>query len=128
MDKARRNDEGFRVSAAIQEKEVIAQIFLVVQAMETCSTGSGICGDDAITNAPIFHPGGDFRNAAGEFVSKNGGRHDHAGVMPAFVNLEIGAASERGFDGDANLAGLQGRRGNFLDPDVLASVEHSGFH
>jgi hypothetical protein len=71
---------------------------------------------------------GDFRNHPGEFVAEDGGRDDHLGVVAALENFQVGAAGERGLDADADFAGLERRRRNFLDEDFFFSVEDGGFH
>jgi len=52
--------------------------------------------------------GADFFDYAGEFVSEQGRRDDHAGVVAALIDLEIGAAGQRGLHAQDDLAGTPG--------------------
>ena len=48
-------------------------------------------------------------------MAEDSGRHDHFGMVTALENLQIGAAGERGFDADADLAGFESRRRDFFN-------------
>ena len=52
----------------------------------------------ATTRLPFLKPltsGTDFFDDAGQFVAKQRRRNDHAGVIAALIDLQIGAACER---------------------------------
>src|SRR4051794_7930344 len=53
---------------------------------------------------------------------------DHFGVVTPLENFQIGAAGERCFDSNANLAWFEGLRCDFLDANIFFAVQHSGFH
>jgi hypothetical protein len=61
-------------------------------------------------------------------MSKDRRRGDHFGVIAAFEDLQVGAASQGGLDGHADLAVLERARLDFLDAQVFASVENGSFH
>jgi len=61
-------------------------------------------------------------------VAEDGGRHDHLRVVTALVNLQVGAAGERGLDADADFAGLERRRRDFFNLDFFLPVQDGGFH
>ena len=61
-------------------------------------------------------------------MAEDSGRHDHFGMVTALENLQIGAAGERGFDADADLAGFEGRRRDFFNLDSFPAVQDGGFH
>ena len=72
--------------------------------------------------------GGDFRNDTGEFMAEDGGGHYHFGVITAFENLQIRAASKRGLDADADFARLERGRRNVLNLNFFPAVQDGGFH
>src|SRR3954465_2954778 len=55
-------------------------------------------------------------------------RHDHFGVVTPLENFEIGAAGERCFDSNANLAWFERLRCDLLDANIFFAVQYSGFH
>ena len=61
-------------------------------------------------------------------MAEGGGRHDHFCVVATFENFQVGAAGQRGFDADADFAGLERRRRNVFNLDFFLSVQDGGFH
>ena len=61
-------------------------------------------------------------------MAEDGGGHDHFGVVPAFEDLQIGAAGERGFDADADFARFEGGWRDVFDLDFFLAVQDGGFH
>jgi hypothetical protein len=76
----------------------------------------------------VSAPTSDFADNSGQFMSEHRWRNDHFCVITALENFEIGAASERGLDLDAHLAGFQGQGLDLLDADQFLAVEDGGFH
>jgi len=113
---------------AIEEEEIITKIFLLIAAVKALAARSGVGDNDPIADAPGTDVRGDFGNETGHFVSENGGRCDHAGVIAALENFEVGAASERGFYAQSHSARGKRARLDLLDPQIFASVQHRGFH
>jgi hypothetical protein len=61
-------------------------------------------------------------------VAEHGRGNDHFGVVTAFENFEVGAASQGGFDLDADLARVQGPGRDLFDAHVFFAVEYGCFH
>jgi len=53
-------------------------------------------------------------------VAEDGGRNNHAGVVAALEDFEVGAAGEGGLDVDADLAGLE--RGSLVDGPLFDAL------
>lgn len=49
-------------------------------------------------------------------------------MITPFEHLQVGAAGQGGFDADADLARLKGRRGKVFDLDSFFAVEDGGLH
>jgi hypothetical protein len=61
-------------------------------------------------------------------MAKERGRHDHARVIAAAEDLEVGSAGERRAHADDQLAGAASGTGTLLDADIFAAVEDRGLH
>ena len=61
-------------------------------------------------------------------MAEERGRNDHARVISAAKNFEIGAAGERRADADDELAGGGLGNGNLLDANIFAAVKDGGAH
>src|SRR5258708_29532374 len=72
--------------------------------------------------------GTNFFDYTREFVSEQGGRNDHAGVVAALIYLEVGAASQSDLHLHQYLAILDMGDGNLLNFYVLFAVEDSCCH
>ena len=90
-DDAAGDAEIFGVGTVVEE-QVFAEIFLAAAAMEAAQARRGIGGDHALADAPAgvdtLAESGDFAN---DFVAENGGRLNHARVVAAPPNFEVGA-------------------------------------
>ena len=124
---AARNANVFGVSTVVEE-QIFAEVFLMLGAVEAHLAGRGVEGDDAHALLEAIDSGADFLNDSGEFVAEQGGRNDHAGVIAALVNLEIGAAGEGNLNLDENLAVSDARDGNLFDFEVFFAVQDGGGH
>ena len=85
----------------------------------------------ATTRWPGTKPGhrvADRHDIAGQFVAENSRRHDHAGVISAAKNLQIGAAGERGAHAHQNVARPDRGNRNALDAHVLFTVQNGREH
>jgi hypothetical protein len=78
-------------------------------AVETHLAGRGIERDHALTFFESVNAFADFLNDPGEFVSEERRRDDHASVIAALVDLEVGAAGERHLHFDQDLAFFHAR-------------------
>jgi hypothetical protein len=120
--------DGDRFSVcAIKEGEIVAKIFLLIAAIKALAARSRVGDNDPIAHSPGIDVR-DFGNDSGHFVSKNGRRCDHAGVIAALENFEVGAASERRFDAQSHFAPGKRARLDLLDPQIFASVQHRRLH
>lgn len=72
LHEAARDDDGFGVGA-VEEKEVVAEVFLFEVAGGALAAGAGVGDDDAVADVPVFHVGGGLADDAGEFVAEDGG-------------------------------------------------------
>jgi hypothetical protein len=61
-------------------------------------------------------------------VAEESGRDDHARVVSAFIDLEIGAAGQSDLDFDKHLTTAGMRDRHFLNLHVLFAVEDGGCH
>ena len=61
-------------------------------------------------------------------MAEDGGGHYHFGVITAFENLQIRAASKRGLDADADFARFERGRRNVFNLNVFFAVQDGGFH
>src|SRR5437867_4811681 len=61
-------------------------------------------------------------------MSEDRRRCNHAGVIAAFENFQVGAARQRSFDAHANSAGRERPWIDLLDPQIFPSMQHRRFH
>src|SRR5579864_5634538 len=78
---------------AVVEKEVFAEVFLVLGAVKAHLAGRGVEGYDTHALLEAVDVSTNLLNDSGEFVAEKRRRHDHARVIAALVHLEIGATS-----------------------------------
>lgn len=126
-DNAGGDDDGFGIGA-VEEEEVVAKVGLADPAEMTGQAGGGIGGNDPGSEGPSDGLRVDFGDDAGEFVAEGAGWGEHAGVVTAAKDLEIGAAGEGGLDAETEFTGLEGRRDEGLDADLFPTVEDGSAH
>src|SRR5882724_530671 len=127
LNNAPRNLDVLRVGPVV-EQQVLTDIFLVLQAVKAGTARSGVESDNLHTAAEITHAWPDFFNHSGKFMSKQRRRHDHARVVAALINFEVGAASQGHVHLHQDLTGLQRGNGDFFYLDVLFAVEDRSCH
>jgi hypothetical protein len=114
---------------AIVEEQIFAKIFLATATVKAAQARRGIGGNDALADAPAginaLSEGGDFTD---DFVAENGGRLNHARVVTALPNFEIGAIGKREANAEEDFIGGQSRHVDFFDAQIFAAVENSGGH
>ena len=76
----------------------------------------------------LWHALADFLDHAGQFVAEERGRHDHAGVIAALINLEVGAAGERHLHLDQHLALFHARDGYSFNFQIFFAVQDGSRH
>ena len=121
------NADVFGVGAVVEE-EIFAEIFLMLGAVEAHLARGGVERDNAHALLEAINSGSDFLDDSGEFVAEQGGRDDHAGMIAALVDLEIGTAGQGDLDLDENLAVSDARDGNFFDFEIFFAVQDGGGH
>src|SRR5580658_9007258 len=108
FDDAARDADVFRIGSIIEE-QVFAKVFLVLGAIKAHLAGSRIQRDYAHALLEAVDTLANFLDHSGQFVSEQGGRHNHAGVVAALIHLEIGAAGESDLYLDQDLAFFHAR-------------------
>src|SRR5207237_4381832 len=109
-------------------EEVVAKLGAKAQAVEAVAARRGVGRHDPHSWPPVRDPFANRIDLPGELVAKDGGRHDHAGVIAAPEDFEIRPASQRDPYAHADFAGTDGRHRNVLDPHVLLAIEDGRGH
>jgi hypothetical protein len=99
-----------------------------VTAVIAIATGGGVEGDDTIARAESGDASADLVDGTGKLMSKGDGGLEHAGVITAAVDLEVGSTGKGGMDAHDDFTGTGLRHRNLFNPQVLAAVEHGGCH
>ena len=113
---------------AVVEEQVLAKIFLVLGAEETHAAGRGVQSHHAHSFAETAHSRADLLDHSRQFVPEQGRRHNHAGVITALVDLQVGAASERDLHFDQDLTFPHAGNGHLLDLYVFLAVQDGSRH
>ncbi len=124
---AARNANVFGVSAVV-EQQVFAEIFLVLGAVETHAAGRGVQRHHAHALLEAPDVGANFFDDAGQFVAKQRRRHDHARVIAALIDLQIGTAGQGHLHLDQHFPFVQRGDRHPFDFDVLFTVEDRRCH
>ena len=61
-------------------------------------------------------------------MAEDGRRDNHFGVITAFENFQVRAASQGRLDSNAHLSHFERRGGDFLDANIFFAIKNSGFH
>ena len=104
----------FGVSAVV-EQQVFAEVFLMLGAIEAHLAGRRVQSDDAHAFLESVDPGAHLFDHSGQFVSEQCGRNDHAGVIAALVDLEVGPTGQGDLDLYENLAIANARDRDLFD-------------
>ena len=126
-DDARGNLDELRIGAVVED-QIVAKILLAAQAEVALAAGRGVERDDAIAGSEIGDALAGFDDGSGQLVAEERGRNDHARVISAAKDFEIGAAGESRANADDELAGCGLGNGNLLDADIFAAVKDGGAH
>src|SRR3984885_10520889 len=89
----------------VVEEQIVAEILLAALAEEAVTAGGGVEGNDTIARHEVSDSFAGLHDGAGKLVSEERGRNDHARVIAAAKDFEIGAAGERRAHFDNELAG-----------------------
>ena len=93
LNNAPRNADVFGIGAVI-EQQVFAEIFLVLGAVEAHLAGRGVQRHHPHALLEAAHARPDFFDHAGQFVPEQRRGHDHARMVAALIDLQIGAAGQ----------------------------------
>ena len=113
---------------AVVEQQIFAEIHFAAMAVEALQAGSGIGRHNTLARPKARDRIANRNHVAGEFVTEDRGRNDHAGVIAAAKDLDVGAAGERGAHADEDVAGPDGGNGNPFQLHVLFAVEYGREH
>src|SRR5207247_7182647 len=89
----------FRIRAVIEE-QVLAEVFLVLGTVEAHLAGSGVQRHYPHASLEAAHAGADFFDHTSQFMAEQCWGNNHAGVISALINLQIGDASKSDLDID----------------------------
>ena len=84
---ASRNADEFGISAVVEE-QIVAEVFLAARAEVALAAGCGIERDDAAAVREAANSLACLDDGACEFVAKEGGRDDHAGMVAAAKDFQ----------------------------------------
>ncbi len=126
-DDALGNADELGVSAVVEE-QIVAEILLAAQAEIALAARRGVERDDAVAGREIRDSLARFDDRSRQLVAEERGRHDHARVIAAAKDFEIGAAGERRAHANDQFAGGGLGNGNLLDADIFAAVKDGGAH
>ncbi len=122
-----RNNNGLGIGA-VQKEQVVAEVFLFVLAVEASPARGRVGHDDAITHRPARCRRVNLADDSREFMTEQGGRDDHLGVVAPLENFQIRPARQRGFDRHPDFAQFQGTFRNVLHSHQLFAVKNCRFH
>jgi hypothetical protein len=127
LNDAARNADVFGVGSVV-EQQIFAEIFLMLRAIEAHLAGCGIERDHAHTLPEAVDAFTDLFHDSSEFVAKESGRNNHAGVIAALVHLEIGSAGEGDLNFDENFPLIDPGDGHSFNFDIFFAVQDGGGH
>src|SRR5665213_3488723 len=113
---------------AIVEEQIVAQVFLPAAAEVTFPAGSGIKRHNAIAPCEFSNALARLNHRSGKFVTKQRRRHNHACVITAAKDFQIGPTSERRAHLDDDLSRPCLRYRNLLNSYIFTTVEDCGTH
>ena len=124
---ARGNADELGVSAVVEE-QVVAEILLAARAKVALAAGRGIERHHAVAGRKICHAFARLHHRSGQLVAKQRRGHDHARMIAAAKDLQIGSAGQRSAHADDQFAGSGLGNGHLLDANIFAAVEDGGLH
>src|ERR1700685_3863209 len=127
FDNALGNANVFGVGPVVKQ-QIFAKIFLMLGAIETHLAGRGIEGDHAHAFFETVDAGADFFDDPGQLVAEQCRRDDHARMIAALKNFEVGSAGQRDLNFDQNLAGAYTGNGDSFNFEIFFAVEDGSRH
>ena len=126
-DDARGNADELGIGAVVEE-QIVAEILLAARAEIAFAAGRGVERHHAVAGREIRDAFAGFDNRSRQLVAEERRRHDHARMIAAAKDLQVGAAGERRAHADDQFAGCGLGNGNLLDANIFAAVEDCGLH
>lgn len=123
----RRNADILRIRTVIEE-QIFAEVLQPALTEEALFARRGVGRHHALSNGD---PADVFSNRdyiAGQFVPEHSGGHDHAGVIPAAKDFDVGPTGQGYFYPYENVAATDRWNGHRLYLQVLLAVEHGCHH
>src|SRR5580658_2116552 len=111
---------------AVVEQKIVTEVLLRAPAEVALAAGRGIQRDNAISGSEISYALAGLDHGSGKLVAKERGGHDHARVIAAAKDFQVGPAGERSTHADDQLARLGLGHRHTFDADVFPSVEDRG--
>jgi hypothetical protein len=121
LDDPGRNGDKFGVGSVVEE-QVVAEILLTSTAEIALVAWSGVKSNDAVAGAEILYARTDFVNNPGEFVPEWHRQGEHAGVITATVNLEVGATGKSSLDANDDFSRTSNWYRKALKAHIFATV------
>src|SRR5215472_4121214 len=125
---AARNAHVLGISAIVEE-QIVAKILLATAAVVATQARRGIRRHHTHSEAPArinaFARGYDVAN---QLMAKYRRRLNHARVIAALPNFEVGAVGERKADAQKHFVSGQRRNVDHLNPEILAAIEDGRRH
>ena len=124
---ARGNANELGISAVVEE-QVVAEVLLAARTEIALSAGGGVERHHAVAGSKTRDSLAGLDDGSRQLVAKQRRRHNHARMVAAAEDLQVGAAGERRADADNQLTrpGLGNR--HLLNANIFAAVEDCGLH
>ncbi len=113
---------------AVVEEQIVAEVFLAMLAEIALPAGGGVERNHAVAGSKVRDSFAHLNDRSRQLVAKERRGHDHARMVAAAKDLQIGSAGERGAHAHNQLARFSFRKGNLLNANIFAPVEDSGLH
>jgi hypothetical protein len=113
---------------SVVKQEVFAKILLASPAEITCFAGGGIGSHYALTQRKSGDVFADGHYVSGQLMTEDRRRNNHARVVAALENLDIGPTGKRHLHFDEDVSPVDHRHGHRLYLQVFLAVENSSHH
>ena len=127
FNNAARNANVLGVGAVV-EQQVFAEIFLMLGAVEAHLAGRRVQRHHPHALLEAAHAVPDFFDHSGQFMSKERRRDNHARVIAALVDLQVGAAGQGDLHFDQYFPIAHARDGHSFNLYVLFAIEDGSCH
>ena len=126
-DDARRDADELGVGTVVEE-QIVAEILLAALAEIALAAGSGVERHHAVAGSETVNSLAGLDDGSGQLVAEERRRNNHARVIAAAKDLQVGSAGERSAHLDNQFARRGLGTGTSLDANIFAAVEDCGLH